>query len=348
MKMYIKYTAGFAGKTIYKGFAKAWESIGYEVLGYNEVLDVPTSGEYEIMASDYDIGSFNHLKHHPLRKQLLSSPMGQHHLPHLAHASPEQIDAGLDEYTEKVMNDLGSAKRAYVFAQPTKFPEPWGNHINFTSQCAAGGCELIKRINEMPNNILWTWGMMSTEWKNNYFREWKDFNVIPLAFDSISYESAEDPAYEYDVCFVGGWADNGFNEKKPIMLSHFKHLMNSGLKCGIFINKNLTHQQENLILYNSKVALNIHDAYQRILGNDSNERTFKSLGLTGALVCDNIRQVGEMFPKLPLYNTPEEMVEQVQGYLSNPKQLQETKEHYRDLIANNHTYVHRVKQMRDL
>ena len=200
----------------------------------------------------------------------------------------------------------------------------------------------------MPNNILWTWGMMSTEWKNNYFREWKDFNVIPLAFDSISYESAEDPAYEYDVCFVGGWADNGFNEKKPIMLSHFKHLMNSGLKCGIFINKNLTHQQENLILYNSKVALNIHDAYQRILGNDSNERTFKSLGLTGALVCDNIRQVGEMFPKLPLYNTPEEMVEQVQGYLSNPKQLQETKEHYRDLIANNHTYVHRVKQMRDL
>jgi len=132
------------------------------------------------------------------------------------------------------------------------------------------------------------------------------------------------------------------------MLSHFKHLMNSGLKCGIFINKNLSHQQENLILYNSKVALNIHDAYQRILGNDTNERTFKSLGLTGALVCDNIRQTNEMFPELPLYNTPEEMIEQIHGYLNNQNQLKKTKEHYRNLIANHHTYIHRVKQMRDL
>ena len=131
-------------------------------------------------------------------------------------------------------------------------------------------------------------------------------------------------------------------------MEHFNVLMKSGLKCGVFINKGLTHAQENLVLYNSKVALNIHDSYQRILGNDSNERTFKSLGLTGALVCDNIRQISGMFPDLPLYNSPAEMVEQIHSYLENEKLLKETKDYYRQLIADEHTYVHRVEQMREL
>jgi len=70
--------------------------------------------------------------------------------------------------------------------------------------------------------------------------------------------------------------------------------------------------------------------------------------LTGALVCDNIRQISGMFPDLPLYSSPAEMVEQIHSYLENEKLLKETKDHYRQLVADEHTYVNRVKQMREL
>ena len=36
---------------------------------------------------------------------------------------------------------------------------------------------------------------------------------MPLSYDSISYQSKEIIDYKYDICFIGGFADNGFNEK---------------------------------------------------------------------------------------------------------------------------------------
>ena len=170
-----------------------------------------------------------------------------------------------------------------------------------------------------------------------------------LAFDSINYKTTQTEEYTFDVCFVGGWANNGFNEKRKIMLKHFAELQSSGLKCGVFINKNLTHEQENHILCNSKVALNIHDAYQRVLGLDSNERTFKSLGLTGALVCDNITQVKNVFPSLELYDTPKQMVELIKHYVDMPlADLEQVKKTNRELINKEHTYINRVEQLRNL
>ena len=68
-----------------------------------------------------------------------------------------------------------------------------------------------------------------------------------------------------NICYIGGRANNGFDEKYKIMLKYFAKFRHSKLKTGIFINKNLTHEQENLILCNSKVCLNIHDYYQRTL-----------------------------------------------------------------------------------
>jgi len=147
---------------------------------------------------------------------------------------------------------------------------------------------------------------------------------------------------------VGGWANNGFNEKAQIMRSHFKPLMKSKLDCGIFINKNLTHEQENRVLYNSNIALNIHDNYQRILGLDTNERTFKALGLTGILVSDMITAIKNIFPDLPMYGSEDEMMMIIDKYLSNDALAHETKEYYRNEVVKNHTYIHRVQKMTEL
>jgi spore maturation protein CgeB len=125
--------------------------------------------------------------------------------------------------------------------------------------------------------------------------------------------------------------------------------MKSGLNCGFFVGKNLTHQQECEVLHNSKLTLNIHDAYQRILGNDTNERTFKSLGLNGLMVSDTIRQLNSIFPNLKTSLEPDELVQITKDYLSlTDKELNDIKEENRQNILDNHCYTNRVQQLLDL
>jgi spore maturation protein CgeB len=148
---------------------------------------------------------------------------------------------------------------------------------------------------------------------------------------------------------VGGWADNGFGEKKKIMVDIFSHFMKSGLKCGFFINKNISHQQECDILANSKLTLNIHDAYQRILGLDTNERTFKSLGLNGLLVSDSVGQLNNMFPNVSTSLDAAELVQITKDILDlSDTELSIMREDNRHNILTNHCYTHRVQTLLNL
>ena len=130
------------------------------------------------------------------------------------------------------------------------------------------------------------------------------------------------------------------------MMKHFAEIKKLGLNCGIFINKGLTHEQENKVLYNSKIAINIHDAYQRTLGLDVNERTFKSLGLTGFLISDYVRTMESLLPEVPLASTPEEMKDLILKYID--MDLSEIKDKNRKNILENHTYISRVKLLESL
>ena len=100
-----------------------------------------------------------------------------------------------------------------------------------------------------------------------------------------------------------------------------------------------------MLLFNSKIALNIHDAYQQKLGLDTNERTFKSLGLTGFMISDHVDELGRLFDS-PMAKSPEDMLSLVEQYLS--EDLNEIKNKNRDLILQNHTYLHRVRQLESL
>ena len=304
MKIYVKRpTIQGAWMWITKGYARAWESLGFQVAYYDLIEDIPTDGVYDIMARDWDLKG------------------------------------------TKGMRAIESARRVYFFAQPSNFPLPWGSHPNFRSQCTDAA---IDKLNELDNVHLWTYGSIVKNCK--YFPKWKEIATIPLAFDSISYNPIEDDRYHYDACFVGGWANNGFNEKRKIMLDYFKVFKDSGLKCGFFINKNLTHEQENAILYNSKVAINIHDNYQRVLGLDTNERTFKSLGTSGILVSDNIEQIKELNIGATLTASPKEMVNAVKHYVfdTTPEERLSIKESNRKEIIREHTYIKRAEALLEL
>ena len=237
---------------------------------------------------------------------------------------------------------ISRAEKVFLFPQPTNFPKPWGLHPNFISSLTP---EIISEVNEQKNIKLWSFGEVGKV-KNEYFPFWKDIETVPLAFDNISYEYLEDHEYEFDVCFVGGRANNGFDEKYKIMISHFAAFKDSDLKCGIFVGRNLTHEQENKLLYNSKVAINIHDAYQRKLRSDTNERTFKALGLTGVLVSADEGQLERIFPDVERTNDPKKMVTLVKEYVSmSTEKLNSIKKRNRKNILENHTYINRVQQL---
>ena len=314
----IGYTG--AGHWIYNGYKKAWECLGYETK-YLSGLPDEIDEIYQLA-----------LEGHEYRMMLTDSFYSQ-----LRKAAVSRFN--MDDEVKVIVKKCDAI---YLFAQPNNFPMPWGSHPNFKCLCAP---ELIEESNSLDNIKLWSFANINRE----YFPLWKHIDTVPLAFDNISYEYLEDEKYKFDVCFVGGRANNGFDEKYSIMMKHFLAFKDSGLKCGFFVGKNLTHEQENKILFNSKVSINIHDAYQRKLGLDTNERTFKSLGLTGVLVSDKIGQVNNLFPDVKTTNDAKEMVKFVKEYVNMPeKELQKIKTENRKLILEKHTYTNRVKQLLDL
>jgi len=241
--------------------------------------------------------------------------------------------------TKNNLQIVKNSYKTYLYVQPNCFPLPWGKHPNF--QCSLEE-SLINQLNELDNVIKWNFAS-----RFPYHSKWKNVFSVPLAFDDINYNYEIPDSFDYDICFIGGVADNGFNEKADIMqdvLSYFFN--NSGLKCAFAVNNNLSHEQENHILLKSKIALNIHDAYQRHLGLDTNERTFKSLACTGMLISDDIEQAKNLFNFSFFSNDLEKCVQEAKNTCLNLNvdDLIKKKKENQKIILQNHTYVNRVQQ----
>tara|TARA_R110000796_G_scaffold89707_5_gene193339 strand:- start:68 stop:955 length:888 start_codon:yes stop_codon:yes gene_type:complete len=252
--------------------------------------------------------------------------------------SEHQIMALDSDIKNEDIFNLHLANRVYIYAQPNKFPDPWGQHPNFVSSCPD---HIITQLNQMDNVHMWSFTKIK-----DYHYKWDKVNTIHLAYDSVNYHELPDERYNFDVCFIGGWANNGYDEKRQIMTEYFKPLTELKLKCGIFINKTLSHSVENKILYNSKIALNVHDAYQQMLGLDTSERTFKSLGLTGALISDDIPVLSDLSLDISIAASPKDMQDKIEQMMSID--LKELKSKNRQMVLENHTYIRRVQEMLSL
>ncbi len=240
-----------------------------------------------------------------------------------------------DVKTPQGLEVLANSIKSFVYVQPNAFPKPWGSHPNFVSLCSDA---YIEALNGLANVHLWTFADI-----NPHYYKWDQVNTLPLAFDSLSYQIDIDEDYQFDICYIGGWANNGFNEKRKIMLDFFSKIRKMDIKSGIFINRNLTHQQENKILSNSRISINIHDAYQRSLGYDTNERTFKSLGLNGFLISDKVLQLERLFPAVAVCDNPDDMCNLIKQNLQ--EDLTQVRQINRKYILEEHTYINRTKQM---
>jgi len=79
---------------------------------------------------------------------------------------------------------------------------------------------------------------------------------------------------------------------------------------------------------------------------DTNERTFKSLGLNGLLVSDKVLQLEEIFPQVPVSLDVGEIIEHIKKLLDlTENETRVIKEENIQNVLLNHCYVNRVKQM---
>lgn len=233
--------------------------------------------------------------------------------------------------------DLEKFEKVFLFCSLSDFEYPYSMHQNFCNTISKNKIA-VDRINEMDHVVQWTFLNFDGHPKRDDWWYWKKLNYVPLAFDNIAYTRNVNEDYQYDVCFVGGYANNGFNTKIQIMKEIISYFMGSDLKCGFFINKNLSHEQEEQLLSSSKVCLNIHDEYQRKIGLDINERTFKSLGLNGSLVSDYVKEGRRMFGNM--FVDDEFIFDNVKKAIH---MSEEERQYNRENIMKNHTYEERCK-----
>jgi spore maturation protein CgeB len=311
VKVYCVQYSGHAGRWIYNGIAAAWDKLGYEI--YHPDVNNPETTTMMFFPTD---------------SKTLNDD-------YYMMCTADMINC------DTALTAVQNANKAFLFVQPTQFPEPWGAHPNFRNILDT---KWITELNKLDNVVYWTFADVREE----YYHLWqKPIHTIPLAFDNLNYNpNVVSKFQQFDISFVGGWANNGFDEKRKIIIDIFSKFKDSGLKCGFFVNKNLTHQQECDLLRNSKLTLNIHDAYQRSLGLDTNERTFKSLGLNGALVSDTVGQLGRLFPEVKTSLDANEIVEITRDLLNlNPSDLEEIKSKNKDDILTNHCYTNRIQEL---
>lgn len=236
--------------------------------------------------------------------------------------------------------DYSRYEKVFLFSSFNEFEAPYNSHLNYVSN-AAKNETIVNYVNEKKNIVKWT--LANSVRFPDYYKTWEDVKYVPLAYDDIHYK-AEPSSGSYDVSFVGGVANNGFNTKIGIMKNIFEDFSKSGLKCGFFINKNLTHEEECRVMTNSKVCLNIHDSYQREIGTDVNERTFKALGLNGNMISDYVEE-GVILLSKKFFHRDSKLVEAVKEVMDTPEI---EKAANRAFILENHTYKNRVRYFKGL
>jgi len=256
------------------------------------------------------------------------------------------FDWDLHQKKDSYLKIFEKSYKTFLFVQPNNFPNPWGTHPNFISCLDENYINKLNSIKKIKK-----WSILLQNKEDNYFNLWDGhIEAIHFAYNNIAYESLKkyNKSLEFDLCYVGSWANNGFDEKKQIMMQYFGKLKQTNLKCGFFINKNLTIEQEASLLFSSKIGFNVHDNYARTLKLDINERVFKTLGLNGFMSSDMPYLINKILPncKTISYNSIDDMIEKTIDHINID--LKDIKQNNIDLILKGHTYINRVNQMETL
>jgi spore maturation protein CgeB len=199
--------------------------------------------------------------------------------------------------------------------------------------------------------------------------------TIPLAADKTLLPVHEVGEYASDVAYVGTWlpAKQRFFEQALFPLreqfdvriygqdwTRVERAIGFAQKVGQYFNlpllrslqrPKLTFEQELQIYRSAKVSVNIHEDYQREVGGDCNERTFKIPLAGGFEVTDDVACIRTYFEagrEIVIAGSPAEWREKVVHYLRNPAERQAIIDAGQARVLRDHTYHNRAAQLLEL
>jgi spore maturation protein CgeB len=196
----------------------------------------------------------------------------------------------------------------------------------------------------------------------SYRKQGKTACFLPQACDEKEYYPTNTKK-DIDILFVGvlyrynkrikllkAVIDNFSNKKilivgkyKPIEKNPFKWL--SREKRGIFTNKNVSPKEVNQLYNRAKIVLNIHHETQQY---GANPKVFEICAAGAYQICDANPLIEQLFPnnEIGLYHNEKELIENI-DYALKHDQSEKAKKAMQ-LILENHTFSHRVKQVLDI
>lgn len=309
-----KYPFPSAGHFIYNGYANAFKSLGYDV-------------------ERWDVDG-NKLVRHKKIDHLLDEK--DYILMATDHDLSTMNTFGLLDQV------ISNSRKIVCFVSGNWMPSPFGIRGCYTTVFSDS---VIEKLNKEDKVLFWSFGEKKDKWGHDFTPKFKSVLILPLAFDNFTYLPIEDKNWEYDVCFVGQFVDNGVAFKETHIKEWIMSLENMGLKCGFFgmLDRKISQEDESKLLYNSKISLNVHDQYQHLIGTDFNEREVKSIGSNGFLITDRVRQS-------EIYNLPAIRCDSSHQYHAEifnklNKDLSNTKKENRQFILDKHSYTERVKKL---
>jgi spore maturation protein CgeB len=199
--------------------------------------------------------------------------------------------------------------------------------------------------------------------------------TIPLAADRTLLPVQPLARFASDVAYVGTWlpAKQQFFEQALLPLRGDFDVRTYGQdwtrreraagfmqKVGQYFNlpllrsvqrPKLSFEQELQIYRSAKVSVNIHEQYQREVGGDCNERTFKIPLAGGFEVTDDVACIRRYFEpdrEIVIARTPAEWQEKVIHYVGNPGDRQAIIDAGQARVLRDHTYHNRARQILDL
>lgn len=201
------------------------------------------------------------------------------------------------------------------------------------------------------------------------------FHTVPLAADKVVLRAMFDKAWQADISFIGTNLPQKrafFNERLfPLEKSYHLKLYGQDWSRGDralgWVQKGaqyfnihflkairkpkLALEDEAKIYTSSLVSINIHDEYQRRLGADCNERTFKIPLCGGFEITDDVACIRKYFKdgeEIVIAKDKKDWFEKIEHFIRNPDERTPIIEAGKKKVLDRHTYHNRVNQFLDI
>lgn len=245
----------------------------------------------------------------------------------------------------------------------------------------------VNETSSLKDNVEWVNLIKSNEYGDVYFNSAERYDermsgfeketgykhhTIPLAADKLAIFPDFSEKFKADISYIGTYLPEKrefiqtqvFPLKKQYSLklygqdwTLYDRLLGFTSKVGKYFNlpiikdlqkPKLEIDDERKIYTSSNISINIHEDYQKKLGGDCNERTFKIPLAGGFEITDDVRCIREYFidnEEIIIAKNKADWFEKIDYYMKNPDKKQKIIDAGRKKVLNEHTYHNRVQKL---